>query len=179
MAGKTVRPPPLPEETFARVLRLASFDGRVLVALAGTFAIFSAIDHQAAPTVAAVLAVGMGLTELHGTNRLRAGFIDGINWIVGSQVGLMLTLFLYAGWRIAEFDVQAFINTLPPDVLATMEAQLRSQGVSVDELPKHLLVLNILLFGLLAVVAFFYQGGMALYYRRKRAAIATVLAPQR
>jgi hypothetical protein len=60
-----------------------------------------------------------------------------------------------------------------------MEAQLRSQGVSVDELPKHLLVLNILLFGLLAVVAFFYQGGMALYYRRKRAAIATVLAPQR
>lgn len=146
------------------------------MALAGTFAIFAALQHEAPPTVAALLAVGMGVFELHGTNRLRQGGIDGLKWIIGSQIGLMFTLFLYAGWRMVEFDVNAFIKTLPPDVVATMEAQLRTQGVPIDQLPDHLLVLNILLFGLLAVVAFFYQGGMALYYHRRRPAVALVLS---
>ena len=176
MAGKTVRPPPLPEETFARVLRLASFDGRVLVGLAGAFAIFAAINHDAPPMVAGVLAVGMGVFELHGTNRLREGLADGINWIIASQIGLMLTLFLYAGWRIANFDVDTLINSLPPDVIATMETQLRSQNVPIAELPNNLLLANIMIFALLALVAFFYQGGMALYYHKKRSAVALVLA---
>ena len=57
-----------------------------------------------------------------------------------------------------------------------MEAQLRTQGVAIDQLPEHLLALNIMLFGLLAVVAFFYQGGMALYYHRRRGAVALVVS---
>jgi hypothetical protein len=169
MAGKTDRPPPLPLETFARVLQLATSNGRILVAMAGLFSIFAAFNHNAVTTVTGVLAVGMGIFELHGTNRLREGVIDGLNWIIASQIGLMFTVFLFVGWRMAEFDVTAFMASLPPDVIGQMEAQLRTQGHPLTELPRALKTVNIMLYGLLGLIAFFYQGGMSLYYHRRRA----------
>ena len=175
MAGKIDRPPPLPAETFARVLQLASFDGRILVALAGTFSFFAALDHNGIGTVCGVMAAGMGVFELHGTNRLRQGFIDGLNWIIASQIGLMLTIFAYVGWRIAEFDVNTFMNTLPPDVMAQMEAQIRAQGLPLSELPRALSIVNVMLYSLPALIALLYQGGRALYYHRRRGACEALL----
>lgn len=179
MAGKTVRPPPLPEETFARVIRLASFNGRALVALAGTCAIFAALNRDAPLMIAGVMAVGMGVFELHGTNRLREGFTDGLNWVITCQMGLMLILIAFSGWRIANFDVDLQLKTLPPDVIATMEAHLRKRDIPISELPQNLFLANMMIFGLLATIAFFYQGAMALYYQKKRSAVALVLSKLR
>ncbi len=93
-----------------------------------------------------------------------------MNWLIGSQVFLLSTVVAYCGLQL----VRAKIPEIPPEIDALFQQDADQLGIS-----KHDFVLfafNRLLYGMLAVMTFVYQGGMALYYYRRRESVARALA---
>src|SRR5678816_1370684 len=86
------QPPLLPEETLARVLRLARFDGMGALVLGGMFALFAAAARDFPFAAIGLLAAGAGAVELHGAALLRQGDRRGMQWLVASQPYLLLVI---------------------------------------------------------------------------------------
>jgi hypothetical protein len=175
MAGKNAKPPPLPIDVFERVLRVANFDGRLLVVIAGTFALMAAMGRNLPPTLAGVLASGWGIAEIHGSNKLRNGDPRGLDWMIGSQLGLMLTVFFYAGWMMTHFEVNEFLQAVPPIMMKNLENQFAEAGLSSVDIPRYFESMSTLVYSLVALLTFIFQGLMARYYHRSRPAVETVI----
>ncbi|GAB5559996.1 MAG: hypothetical protein SynsKO_16430 [Synoicihabitans sp.] len=175
MAGKIAKPPPFPIDVFERVLRVAMFDGRLLTIIAGTFAIMAAVGHNAPPTIAGVIAAGWGLCEIHGANQLRNGDPRGLNLMIVSQVGLMLTVFGYAGWMMIHLDPMEVINTMPDFYREDFESKLAASGITAEQVPAYMKTLTKIAYTMVAGLTFVFQGMMARFYLKARPAVNTVI----
>ncbi len=171
MAGKTVQPPPLPLETLHKVLRLASLDARMLIVVAGTFALLAAAGREVPGALAGVLAVGAGTMELHGANRLREGVIDGGRWLITSQMWLLAVILGYCAWRLTHFDPAWAERVITPQ----LELQFNEAGIPREDIPAFVQLVYQITYVIVAVVSIVYQGGMAWYYRSKRSALTLAL----
>lgn len=162
-------PPLLPEVALARVLRIARFDGLSVLALAGGFALLSALDHKVALALIGLTAAGAGAAELHGVTQIERGEAGGMRWLLASQPILLLAILAYCAVRVW------FMPAPPlPEFLRDLVAFSAQQfGLSVD---AYLLFMNRLTLGVLAAVSVAVQGGMFIYYWRRRAAIRQALA---
>lgn len=176
MAGKTVQPPPLPQDILQRVIRVAGTHGRMIMTVAGVFCFLTALGRQAAPTLAGVIAVGMGAFEMHGAFRLREGSPRGLNWMVAGQFGLMAVVLAYCGWMATHFDAAAFEHQLPDWYLNSMTEKLSAAGLREQEFPVFWASVNRLTYSILAAVTVAYQGGLVGYYLRSRKAVIVALA---
>lgn len=165
------QPPLLPEETLARVLRLARLDGISVLAVATLFALMAALSGDFVGAVIGLLVAGAGAIELHGGTLLQHGEIRGVNWLVGSQLFLMLSIFVYCLLRLLHPD-DALIRE---NITDEMKASLQNIGWSVDE---FLGFFNTLTYSVLALATLIYQGGMAFYYHRRREALQRALAAE-
>jgi len=163
------KPPPLPSEIFLRLLRVASLDGRILMIVAGTLAVLHAAAHQGTDALVGCLVAGAGALELHGAGLLRNGERRGLNWLVRSQLLLLATLLIYASLQLAHpnlADLQKTIVT--PDLLQALK--------EVNVAPDHFaLLVNSTTYVTLGLVSLIYQGGMAVYYYRRRNSVSLAL----
>ncbi|MBL9187159.1 MAG: hypothetical protein JNK23_06760 [Opitutaceae bacterium] len=164
-------PPPLPEVVLARVLRIARFDGLGVLALAGAFALVSALDHKVALALIGVAAAGAGAAELHGVAQLGRGEAGGMRWLLASQPILLAAVLAYCAARLW------FVPLPPlPDYLRNVIAFSAEQwGMSVE---TYLAFLNRLTMGVVAVASVALQGGLFTYYWRRRAPIRQALASE-
>ncbi len=176
------KPPLLPEETLRRVLRLAHFDGMTVLMVTGALAVGAAATRDLAGAVIGLLAAGAGAMELHGGALLRRGLRRGLGWLVLSQLGLLGLICVYVGFKIAHLDVAALqrsLNALASDssgLGAVWAAQIRSQIAQSGLTEGQFLRSGYdLFYRLVAFVSVAYQGGMALYYLRRRRAINAAL----
>lgn len=163
------QPPLLPEETLVRVLRLANLDGLSVLVLASVFALMAGGAQDVPFAVIGLLAAGAGAMELHGVSLLREGEERGMNWLIVSQPFLLLVIWVYCGLRLAHFEMPPLPDGMKE--LATMSAA--QWRLSVEE---YFRILNTLTVAVLAVVALCYQGGMMIYYWRRREPVAQALA---
>ena len=162
------QPPLLPEETLERVERLARFDGLSLLLLGALFAVPAAAVRDVPFAMIGLLAAGAGAVELHGLGLLREGDARGMNWLIGSQPLLLLVIWCYGGLRLLFFEPPPL-----PDGMAELAKTGASQwGLPVD---AYFHRVNQLIVGAVSVIALFYQGGMTLYYLRRREAVAAAL----
>jgi hypothetical protein len=163
------KPPPLPHEILSRVLNVATFDGRLLMIVAGTLAIWHAANHQLTGAIVGVLVAGTGALELHGAGLLRHGDSRGTDWLVRSQLLLLATMLIYAATQLMR-PAQEVLDELrrSPEVVALLEQ------ASIPQL-QYAQFVNVLAYSIVGVVTLIYQGWMALYYHRRRAIIATAL----
>lgn len=161
-------PPLLPEEAFARVLRLARFDGLGVLAVAGFFAVLSALAGDRPGALIGLLIAGAGAIELHGASLLLHGERRGMRWLVFSQIYLMLTILGYCQYRMTNVD----IGLLRQAITSDMKTQLASIGWTVDQFIRFVYRLT---FVIVAVITVIYQGGMALYYLRRRGPVNRAL----
>ena len=165
-----MKPPPfLPEETLLRVLRIARLDGMSVAFVAGLFALIAAVSGDWLGAVVGLLVAGAGAVELHGATLLQHGEPRGTNWLVTSQLLMLGTMLGYCALQM----IRARIPEFPAELDALLQQDADQIGVS-----KHdflLFAFNRLLYGLLAVATVFYQGGMALYYFRRRDPVARAL----
>jgi hypothetical protein len=162
-------PPLLPEETFARVVRMANFDGSSVLLLGGFFALLTALNGEKPFAIVGLLAAGAGAVELHGVSLLRAGDRRGMPWIIASQPLLLVVILGYCGLRFTHFELPDM-----PDSLRAMTAiSAENLGLSVDDYLRRINQLTLVVLALVAVV---YQGGMALYYLRRREPVERALA---
>lgn len=165
-------PPLLPVEVLSRVLRTARVNGASVLVIAGGLALLSAAIRDEFGTMVGLLVAAAGAIELHGAGLLRQGESRGCNWLVASQFYLLFVIFAYAAWQITHpvSDIVWHL-VLTPQV----KDQLEAQGTSVPDAIRLLRQVHIAAYVLLAVLTFFYQGGMALFYSRRRRAIETAL----
>ena len=159
------------------MLRVARLDGGSVLVLCGALAIASAWYGDFTGAVIGVLIAGAGAFELHGAGLIKAGEPRGLNWLVGSQLYLLATILSYVGWRLMSYDPAAMRRLLEP-VLHNPEiqAQFDETGVTEADLLAMLRTYYFTGFKVVAVGTLLYQGGMALYYHRRRAAVAAALA---
>lgn len=165
-------PPLLPVEVLARVLRVARVNGASVLFIAGALALLSAGIRDQFGTFVGLLVAAAGAIELHGASLLRQGETRGCHWLVGSQFYLLFVILAYAAWQITHpvSDIVWHL-LLTPEV----KSQLEAQGTSPREAVRLLQQVYVAAFVVLAVLTFFYQGGMALYYSRRRRAIEAAL----
>ncbi len=164
-------PPPLPEEILARVLRLARFDGLSVLALAGSFALVAALDHHVALALIGLAGAGAGALELHGVGHLQHGDARGVRWLLASQPVLLAAVLAYCAARVWFMPLPPIPEGFRPMIALSAE-QL---GLSLE---AYLGFVNRLTMGVLAVVSTAMQGGVFLYYWRRRAAIQLALPAQ-
>lgn len=172
MAGKNDLPPPLPSDVLARVHRLARADGRMLLVIAGVFAVISALGAQKIGALTGCLAAGAGVLELHGASLLRQGNPRGMTWLVRSQLALLMVILGYVVARWLSFDAELMRSMITPDMLATFKAA----GMGEEGIIPMVKVVYQFMYGAVALVSLVYQGGMALYYRRKTPVVEAALA---
>ncbi|HTZ19408.1 MAG TPA: hypothetical protein VMC06_00890 [Opitutaceae bacterium] len=170
------KPPLLPAEIVARMLRVARFDGGSVLVLCGALAVASAWYGDFTGALVGVLIAGAGAFELHGAGLVKAGEPRGLNWLIASQLYLLAAILSYVGWRLLSYDPVAVRHLLEPMLRASdLQAQLAEAGATEADLLAMVRTLYFACFGLVALATLFYQGGMALYYHRRRAAVAAVL----
>jgi hypothetical protein len=174
MSGKTDSPPPLPQEVFDRVVRVAWTDGRILLLIAGVFALFAASIREGPGTIAGVLAAGAGALELHGVNMLQRGDARAIRWLIASQVLLFATICGYVVARWLTFDPAVIERLLSPEI----QAQFTAGGIQHAEIVPMIRQVYQIGYGVLILASLAYQGGMAWYFFRRRAAIRQALDGQ-
>lgn len=163
-----MKPPPLPSEVLRRVLAVARFDGISVLAVAGACALISAAAHDTTGAVVGVIVAGAGAIELHGTALLRHGDERGMRWLVASQLFLMAAIMGYVAFRFANPDLATFQKVITPEI----SDQIQQAGMTVDQFIRGMLHM---IYFAVAAATFLYQGGMSVYYLRRRAAVAQAL----
>jgi hypothetical protein len=162
------QPPLLPEEALARVARLARFDGLSVLVLGALFAIGAAAARDVPFAALGLLAAGAGAVELHGLALLGQHHSRGMSWLIASQPFLLVVILSYCALRLTFVE----IPPMPDEWRAMFELSAQRVGLTPAQ---YFLLLNRITVGVVAVVSVFYQGGMTLYYLRRRAAVARAL----
>ena len=163
-----MKPPLQPSEVLRRVTRVARFDGMSILGVAGAFALISAASRDVSGAVIGLLVAGAGAIELHGSALLRAGRGNGMRWLVSSQLYLMTTMLTYVALRMANPD----ISTIRPVVTVELAAQIQQAGMTIDQ---FLLEFLRLVYLCVAGATLLYQGGMTVYYLRRRVAVEAAM----
>jgi len=163
-------PPPLPDKTLARVLRLAGLEGGSVLVLGTLSLMVSAVSFSPVGLLVSAVLAGCGAAELRGAKLLRAGELRGLDWLVRAELALMTTVVAYAGLRLATTTPASMHKELA-DV-----AMLGDLGMDQRQLETTLLSTLRLTYAVVILVTLLFQGGLALYYHRSRAAVAGALA---
>lgn len=166
------KPPLTPEERLVRVLRISKLNGLSIAVVAGVCALGSLLfgDWMGA-AVGAIVTVG-GLMELSGRRQLLHGDADGMLRLVRSQMLVLGVIVVYAVSRLASFDLDSALGNLTPD----MRNDLTQSGVDLAAITPMVRLMFYAMYGSVAVVTLIYQGGMALYYRRRTDVVKQALA---
>ncbi len=162
------QPPLLPEETLARVLRAARFNGMSVMLISGLFALISAGTKDHIGAVAGLVVAGAGAMETHGGAILAQGYFRGMRWLVWSQLVCLGGILVYCAVRLS-------LGTAPPlpeDLRPAIAADAAQLGMTAEELILRSYHLGLYLIATLSVI---YQGGMAIYYSRRQAAVGQAL----
>jgi phosphatidylserine synthase len=168
-----MKPPLLPSETLTRVLRIARFDGMGVLVVAGGVALLSAAYRDVTGALVGLFVAAAGAIELHGVALLRAHRVAGIRWLVSSQVYLLTIILLYVAFRMARPDITWVLQFIAASPVADIYEQVAAEkGVT---LKQYLLTSFYQFYICVAVLTVFYQGGMMLYYLRRRNAVEAAL----
>jgi hypothetical protein len=165
------QPPLLPEETLVRVLRLARFDGMGAMVLGGMFALVAAAARDFPFATIGLLASGAGAVELHGAALLRQGQWRGMRWLVASQPFLLLVILSYCALRLWLVE----LPPLPEAFKGVLAVSAQQWNMSLEDY-QH--ALNRITAGAVAAGSVGFQGGMALYYLRRRKAVYRALGTE-
>ena len=162
------QPPLLPRETLLRVLRLAKLDGSTILIISGAFALLHAMGGDVSGAMVGLLVAGAGAIELHGVGQLHEGEPRGMDWLVASQLVLLFSILAYCAVKLAQVDIPPV-----PDALAPMiDASAERLDMTRDEYLRFIQRLSI---QIVAGISILYQGGMALYYHRRRLQVRKAL----
>ena len=116
----TREPPLTPEETLRRIGRTARIDGLSVLVVSGLFTLWSLVDRDWAEAAIGLLVCSAGALELRGRALLLAGQARGVDWLVGSQVWLLLVAQSYFLWRLQSYDPELVRHYAVPILRSAM-----------------------------------------------------------
>ena len=166
-------PAPTPaQKTLKRVLAISRFNGWSVMIIAGLGALLSLVFGDLLGVFIGALAAVSGWMEVRGGRKLRQRDPEGMTLLVRSQMLLLSVIIIYCVTRLGSFDADTAMGNLTPD----MAASLKEVGLERADILSMVRTTFFVTYSSVAVVTLFYQGGMALYYRRKTALVTAALA---
>jgi hypothetical protein len=150
---------------------MARFDGLSVLLVAGSFALLSAYSRDITGAAIGLLVAAAGAIELHGVALLRSGR-NGMRWLVSSQLYLMGVMLAYVAFRVAKPDVAWLLPYLTGEAAEPFEQAAQQAGMTVEQLLAASLRM---IYFCVAALTVLYQGGMALYYLKRRNAVEVAL----
>ena len=142
-------------------------DGTGVMAIAGISAIYAAADRDQMSTLIGLLVAAAGAIELHGAALVDHAQTRGMRWLVLSQIYLMTVIFGFVAVQMRSGD--GFASLLPDDLVHQVES---TNGISADASRR---LLSVDFAAIVALATLIYQGGMAIYYFRRRSAVHAAL----
>ena len=167
-APPLLKAPLSPQERLRRLLRVAKADGLSVLIVAGGFGLLSAAFGDLSGAGVGFVVALAGAIELRGASLLRSGKLVGLRWLVGSQAYLLAVIFAYAAYRLA--------NLAHDPIARAINRALLTAGADPDLLPFEPREIMKATYVVLVAATLLYQGGMILYYIRRRTAVALALA---
>lgn len=165
---KSPRPP---EDVLRRVLKTSRLNGWSVAIFAGLCSLVSwALGDPVGGSIGLLVALG-GMLEVRGHRLLQRRDADGMRWLVRSQLVVLGIIWTYAVTRLMSFDEGLVREMVTPD----MRASLNELGVTMEDILPLVRRFFYLLYGSVMAATLIYQGGLALYYRRRRAAVEAAL----
>jgi hypothetical protein len=172
-------PPLLPAEILRRLIRVARFHGWSVVIFTGAFTLGTAVSGDFKSALVCLAITAAGFFELRGAKLLAAGQPRGIDWLVRSHLYLLTVILVYVGWQLLTYNPAQARQLLAPAMqTAGMQDQLDAMGASPEDVSHMVSLFYYAGYGIFAVVSILYSGAFALYYHRKRAAVASALGPK-
>jgi hypothetical protein len=133
----------------------------------------TALQSEAAEviaTVAKAVAEMPNQVSIRGhTDSLAFGDARGMDWLVRSQLLLLATMLIYAAIELMNPDMSELAR-----VSLSSEQLLKLQQLNIPT-EKFLRFVHHLTYIIVGIATLIYQGWMALYYHRRRAAVAIAL----
>lgn len=153
-----------PQERLRRLLRLAKADGLSVLIVAGGFGLLSAAFGDYSGAIVGLVIALAGAGELRGVSLLRSARAEGMTWLMGSQAYLLATIIAYAFYRLANLGHDPLVRAINRAILTA--------GADPELLPFDARQIMQATYVILAGATLLYQGGMIIYYARRRAAVA-------
>lgn len=163
---------PPPAATLKRVLAISRFNGWSVIIIAGLGILLTLVLGDLLGTIIGLLAVVSGWMEVRGGRKLRQRDPEGMKWLVRSQMLLLAVILAYCASRLGSFDADTAMGNLTPD----MAASLKEVGLERGDILSMVRTTFYTTYITVALVTLLYQGGMALYYRRKTQLVTEALA---
>ena len=176
-----MKPPPLPAEILRRVVRVSMIDGVSVLFVAGACALVSAATRDAFAAFIGLLVAGAGALEMSGANKLRAGDPRGMRLLFLSHFQIGASMMVYVAVRLLFLDLASVHKMLTEaqraeggtkEFFALLEEQVRQAGMTLDE---YLLLSMRVMYLSLIIATVLYQGGMTIYYMRRKSAVQQAL----
>jgi len=166
-------PAPTPQENaLKRVLAVSRLNGWSVIVIATLGTLLTLVLGDLLGTVISLLAVASGWMEIRGNRKLRRRDPEGMKWLVRSQMFLLAVVLAYCASRLGSFDADTAMGNLTPD----MEAILKEAGIEKGDILPMVRMAFLTTYLAVAVTCLIYQGGMALYYRRKTRLVTEALS---
>ena len=154
---------PSPTAVHARVLRLSKINGWSVAIISGLGALVSLLFGDLFGCAIGALVLWGGITEIKGNHKLRRKDIDGMRLLVWAQLMVLGVIWVYAASSLGSFDAEFALSNQTPE----MQQILTDAGVDTAELTTLIRLIFYVFYGVVMVVTLIYQGGLALYYRRR------------
>jgi hypothetical protein len=168
----TMKPEPSPADTLRRVIKVARFNGMIAVLpVASLCALVALVMGDLIGAIVGLLVAAAGWIEWHGAKLLQRGQARGIDWLVRSQLYLLSIILLYVMRQMLSYDPEYVRSLITPE----MNQMFQSAGLNVQQVMPMVRTFFYTMYGSFALIALFYQGGLALYYKRRATKIRTAL----
>lgn len=169
-------PPPLPNAVLRRVLAVARFDGWSFALVSGVLAVWAAVSRDFLGAFVGALVCAGGIGELTGARRLARGDIRGTSWLVGSQLFILASILGYFAFRLTHVDLTPlhalFREMMKNPAFRAVWSNYEDIGVTEDWLLSTTYQLSCIV---IPFVTLIYQGGLAVFYARRREVLKKAL----
>jgi len=173
---------PAPGDVLRRVLRLSRVNGWSVAIFAGLCSGVSLVFGDLVGCIVGLLVTLGGALEVAGHRRLTRRDANGMTLLVRSQLLVLGVIWAYALPRLLSFDAGYLETEAIPNLRqmlaasgADLDALLAQSGLDVHQVVPLVHLFFVALYGSVMLTTLIYQGGLALYYRRRRAAIEAAL----
>jgi hypothetical protein len=179
-----MKPPRPPEEVLRRVIRFARLNGWSVVLFAGLGALVSlGLLDPLGVSVCLLIGLGGGL-EVRGQRRLVRRDAGGMRGLVRGQLVVLAVVWFYAATHLISFDPVYLRDEVIPnarELLSSFGMDLNEifdqAGLDASAVVAYVRLMFVALYGSLMLVTLIYQGGLALHYRHRTAAVEAALQP--
>ena len=173
---------PTPGDALRRVLRLSRMNGWSVALFAGLCSLVSLAFGDLVGFAVGLLVSFGGALEVRGYRQLKRRNPDGMTLLVRSQYVVLGAIWAYALPRLLSFDA----GYLQTEVIPNLRQMLAATGMDLDallaqadldagQLVPLVHLFFVVLYGSVMLAALIYQGGLALYYRHRRAGVEAAL----